>query len=133
MSNNYVLLIIAWVLGQFGYASVSVARLQKNLVNVEYFQAWLVYVKKETGSFVMAFAALLIMLFIFPDFFDPTLTKAAAKSKEVKTFMDYLVIWQRTAFVFFGGFSQHLLYLGWKKGKAGITELDKKNAGNPIP
>jgi hypothetical protein len=125
--NNYLIIAIGWLVGQIGYASVSVYIIQKDLPSINYWQAVNVYLKKEIGSFVMAFSALLIILFVAADFIDPTVSKADLKSKATLSLIERIVLYMRVSAVILGGLSQHLLYVAFKKGKKAIHDYAAKN------
>lgn len=120
------MLILAWLIGQFGYASVSVYVLQKGK-KVNYWKAWSLYFSAEVGSFVMAFSALLIILFIAPDFINTEVTRADLLNKESLTWKEKFILYQRTSAVGVSAFSQHLLYLVFKKGKKKIEQYEEQN------
>jgi hypothetical protein len=126
--NNYIVIILGWTLGQIAYASVSAYILQRNVENINYWQALRVYAKKEAGSFAMALSALFILLFIFPDYFDPAVKRADLVNKEVLTLKDRLILQQRTAAILIGGLCQHLLYVAFKRGKKAIHDYAAKHS-----
>lgn len=125
--NNYVMLAVAWIIGQLVYASVSVYILQKNLSTIGYWEAVRAYFKSEFGNYVIAFSGLLLLMFIMPDFLDPSIKRADLLNKEVLTFKEKLVIYQRSFAVGISAFIQHLLYVGFKKGKKAIHDYAAKN------
>jgi len=118
--------MLGWLLGQFGYAACSVYVLQKNK-NVNYWKAAQLYFSGEVGNFVIAFAALLIILFIATDFLDVEITKKDLLNKSMLTWKEKVIVYQRTASVLVGGLCQHLLYAVFKKGKKKIEDYDNKN------
>lgn len=120
------ILILAWLIGQFGYAAVSVYVLQKGK-KINYWKAWALYFSAEIGSFVMAFSALLIILFIAPDFINTEVTRKDLINKDILTWKERFILYQRTSAVGISAFSQHLLYLIFKKGKKKIEEYEKEN------
>lgn len=125
--NNYIILAIGWIVGQTAYGSVSAYIIQKDMPGIDYWQALKIYFKKEVGSFAMAFSALLVLMFVFPDFFDPTVSRADLKNKEALTFVERMILYLRVSSVIVGGLSQHLLYLAFKKGKKAIHDYATKN------
>jgi hypothetical protein len=124
--NNLTILALGWLVGQIGYAAVSIHILQRDKLNIGYWQAAGAYFKKEFSNFVMAFAALLIILFIFPDFWDADINRMDLKIKSTKTWKEWIMIYQRVTAVVIGGLSQHLLYIAFKRGKKEIDRLDKE-------
>lgn len=124
--NNLTILILGWIVGQFGYAAVSIHLLQRDKPNINYWQAAGAYFKKEISNFVMAFAGLLILLFIFPDFWDADINRMDLKIKSTKTWKEWIMIYQRCTAVILGGLSQHLLFVAFKRGKKEIERLDKE-------
>lgn len=126
--NNYIIIAVGWLIGQIAYASVSAYIIQKDLKGIDYWTALRVYVKSETGSFAMAFSALLILLFIFPDFFDPSVSRKDLKNKEALTIVERMILYLRVASVLIGGLSQHILYVAFKRGKKAIVDYAAKNS-----
>jgi hypothetical protein len=126
MSNHYFIIAGGWFVGQLGYASVSVYILQKDK-KINYWKALGIYFNSEVGSFVMAFSALLVLLFIAPDFFNIEITKADLANKAVLTWKEKLIIYQRSAAVGIGAFCQHLIYVAFKKGKKNIEQYEIAN------
>lgn len=130
--NNYVILAIGWFLGQLGYAAVSAYILQRDKPGISYRQALQVYFAKEVGSFAMAFTALLIIMFIANDFLTVDITRKDLLNKEALSWKEKIIVYQRTCSVFFGAFSQHIIYVAFKKGKKAIEEFAEKNNVNEI-
>lgn len=130
--NNYVILALGWFLGQLGYAAVSAYVLQRDKPGITYPQALRVYFSKEVGSFAMAFTALLIIMFIANDFVTVEITRKDLLNKDVLTWKEKLIVYQRTCGVVFGAFSQHIIYVAFKKGKKAIEDFAAKNNVNEI-
>lgn len=125
--NNYLVIAVGWFLGQLGYAVVSAYVIQRKVEGINYPQALKVYLKSEVGSFAMAFAALLIVMFIIPDFIDVRVTRADLIDKEKLTLKEKIIVFIRTASVIFGGFCQHGLFVAFKRGKRAIEQYAEKN------
>jgi hypothetical protein len=130
--NNYVILALGWFLGQLGYAAVSAYILQRDKPGISYRQALAVYFAKEVGSFAMAFCALLIIMFIANDFLTVDITRKDLLNKEALSWKEKIIVYQRTCSVFFGAFSQHIIYVAFKKGKKAIEDFAAKNNVNEI-
>lgn len=126
--NNIQIIVLGWIVGQIGYAACSIYNMQKDKENVNYLEAAKAYFAKEVGSFVMAFSGLLILLFIFPDFWDTDLNRMDYKLKPVKTWKEWIMIYQRCTAVVLGGLSQHLIYLIFRRGKKEIQKLDDEKS-----
>lgn len=124
--NHYVIIALGWIIGQFAYAAVSVYVLQKNK-NLNYWKAIKLYFPSEIGNFVIAFAGLLLIMFIASDFLDVEITAKDLRNKETLSIKEKLILYQRSASVGIGAFIQHLVYLGFKKGKKKIEEYEKQN------
>lgn len=125
--SNYLIIAIGWIVGQTAYGSVSAYIIQKDLPNITYWKAAQVYFSKEFGMFVMAFSALLIALFIFPDFFDPKMSRAELKTKAALTIAERMILYLRVSSVVVGALSQHILYVAFKRGKKAIHDYAQKN------
>jgi hypothetical protein len=130
--SNLQIIIVGWLVGQFGYAAVSIHVLQRHKPNINYWEAAGAYFRKEFSNFVMAFAGLLILIFIFPDFWDADINKMDLKIKSTKTWKEWIMIYQRVTTVVIGGLSQHLLYIAFKRGKKEIEKLDEQKANENI-
>lgn len=124
--NHYVIIALGWIIGQFAYAAVSIYVLQRNK-NLNYWKAVKLYFPSEVGNFVIAFAGLLLIMFITSDFLDVEITPKDLRSKDVLTVKEKLILYQRSASVGIGAFIQHLVYLAFKKGKKKIEEYEKQN------
>jgi hypothetical protein len=130
--NQYVIIALGWAIGQFGYAAVSVYVLQRNK-DLSYWKAVQLYLSSEIGNFVIAFAGLLLIMFIANDFLDSEITAKDLRNKEVLTLKEKVVLYQRSASVGIGAFIQHLLFIAFKKGKKKIEQYEQQVniTGNP--
>lgn len=126
--SNYIIIAFGWIVGQIAYGSVSAYIIQKDLSGINYWKAAKIYFTKEVGMFVMALAALLLALFIFPDFFDPTVSRADLKNKAALTIVERFILYLRVSSVIVGALSQHILYVLFKKGKKAIHDYAEKNS-----
>ena len=126
--SNLQIIIVGWLVGQFGYAAVSIYNLQKDKPNINYPQAAVAYFSKEVGSFVMAFAGLMILVFVFPDFWDTDINRMDLKLKPVLTWKERIFVYQRCTAVVLGGLSQHLIYPLYRRGKKEIARIDKEQS-----
>lgn len=124
--NQYVIIALGWVIGQFAYAAVSVYVLQRDK-DVPYWKAVQLYLSGEVGNFVIAFAGLLLIMFIASDFLDVEITVKDLRNKEMLTLKEKIILYQRTASIVIGGFIQHLVYVAFKKGKKKIEEYENDN------
>lgn len=125
--NNYLILFVAFILGQVGYASVSIYIIQSKVPGITYMQAVHEYFKKEVGSFVMAAAGWAIVMFIFSDFFDTTITRADLMNKDTLTLKERMILYLRASATGLGMFIQHIIYVAFKKGKKAIHDYADKN------
>ena len=130
MNNHYLIIALGWLVGQIGYASVSVYILQRDK-NISYWKALALYFSGEIGSFVMAFSGLLILLFIANDFFDIQITRADLLNKTALSWKEKIIVYQRTAAVGIGAFCQHLIYVIFKKGKKKREQIISKGPTSP--
>lgn len=120
--SNYVLMLIAFFLGQMLYTAVTAYNIQKKMI-IAWWPAVKAYVKKEFGGYVVAFIGLAVLMFIITDFVDPSFKKADA---DLTTWKGRLVAYFRTSMIAFGCFAQHLIFLAFKKGKKAIEKEDAK-------
>lgn len=125
--NNYQILIVAFILGQIGYAAVSVYLIQMKLENTDYLKAVQIYFKKEIGGLVMAAAGWALIMFVASDFIDPKITRADLYGKETLTLKEKIVMYHRTIASILGMFVQHILFTVFKKGRKAIRDYDTQN------
>ena len=121
--NNYLTIIIAFIIGQFAYTTVTVYNLQRGK-DISFWHAYAVYMKKETGWFVVAIAALACVLFVLSDYLDLNVKRSDLLSKDVLTMKEKVIVYFRTIALAVGEFAQHIIFLAMKKGK---KEIEKVN------
>lgn len=120
--SNYLILFIAFLIGQFIYTAVTVYNIQKDK-SVGYWQAFKAYVYKELGGYVVALAGLAGLMFIISDFIDPSFKHSDA---DVSTWAGRVQAYFRTSALAFGMFAQHIVFLAFKKGKRAIEKAEEK-------
>lgn len=121
----YLLLVIAWVLGQIFYTSVSVWRIQKDLP-IDYWTAAKAYCKKEIGSFIMSASLMCIAVFILPELINIHMSKNDILSKAARTKIETAQLYFRSVATVIGAFSQHIAYMLYKRGKKAVIDESKK-------
>lgn len=126
--NNYVVVVLAFLLGQFITTSVVVYNMQKEK-QVSYMNALTAYLKAETGWFIIGFAAISCIMFIMSDYVDLNIKKADLINKENLSYKESLIVYFRTSALFVGTFAQLLAFKFLKKGKEKIAEFEDKNNG----
>lgn len=124
--NHVVILMIGWVVGQFAVSAVLVYLYQKDKENINYWQAVRAYFSKEVGNHVIAFAGLLVILFISYDYIDLKITRADLANKAALTWKEKAMYYQRTFAVIIGGTIQLVLTLAYKRGKVAIEKAADK-------
>jgi hypothetical protein len=127
----YLLLVVAWILGQSLYTAITVWRLQKGL-EIDYFPALKAYAQKETGGYVVSFIFMLIVCFILPELLNLQMDKSELLSKEQRSWVETIQMYFRSACTLLGMFSLHVAYSVYKGGKKGIQEQAKKITGANI-
>jgi hypothetical protein len=120
--NNYLILFVAFVIGQAIYTAVTVYNIQKNM-NVPYWTAFRAYVLKELGGYIVALLGLAGLMFIISDFIDPSFKHADA---DVSTWAGRVQAYFRTSALCFGVFAQHIVFVAFKKGKKAIEKVEDK-------
>jgi hypothetical protein len=125
----YLLLIVAWVLGQALYTAITVWRLQKDLP-IPYFEALKGYVIKETGGYVVSLIFMLIIVFLLPEFLNLKMSKSDLLSLEERNWIEKVQLYFRTASTALGMFSLHIAYSIYKKGKKEIHDRAAKGGVN---
>lgn len=125
----YLLLIVAWILGQGLYTAITVWRLQKDLP-ISYGAAFRAYVVKETGGYVVSLIFMLIIVFLLPEFLNLKMSKSDLLSKDERTWIERVQLYFRTASTLLGMFSLHIAYSIYKKGKKEIQDRAAKGGVN---
>lgn len=128
--NNETIVALGWVIGQLTVTAIAVMILQKKLNNstppggteIKYFNAAGIYFTKETGNIVIGICGLLVMLFIFPDYWDADINRMDLRLKPVKTWKERTMIAQRTTSLLVGGLIQLILILGFRKGARAVEK-----------
>lgn len=121
--NNYVNLIIGFLLGQLASTAVCVYILQKKK-SIDYVPAFRAYVKSEQGGYVIAAAALGIVMFLLPDVINPV--KDAKISESLWNWKQKVVTYFRIYTVIFGVFAPLIALLLYKKGMKAINKENEK-------
>ena len=124
--NNYITLPLGFSLGQLFTTVIAVYILQYKKP-VEYNAAFKAYVKSEQAGYVVAFVALLVIMFILPDYVDPV--KGQLKEDEwkwkiriMKNFRFFTII--------AGMFAPLISLVLFKKG---IKAIQRENAKIDMP
>lgn len=125
--SNYLINFIGWLIGQFTITAIAVYIVQLKNENIEYLPACRVYVKKQIGGYVIAFAALVILMFVYSDFIDPKITKEILRSKAKRTYLEDALLYSRLIAVGYGIFAQFLMLLIFRRGMNAIIGYGTKN------
>ena len=115
-------MLAAFILGQLLYTAITVYNLQKDKA-IDYRTAFIAYVKKEMGGYIVAIIGLAALMFILADFIDPSFKRADA---DINTWKGKVVAYFRTSMLFFGCFAQHIIFVAFKKGKKAIEKEENK-------
>jgi hypothetical protein len=124
--NNYLIIVIGWVLGQAAYACKKSWDLQKTSVSLTFKDTIKIFFTKETASFAFAGIMLLIALFATPDFLNLDITKEELKNSELAKWKVFVINFLRVISVIFGYFCQNIGYFFF--GKAGKFIKSKSDA-----
>ena len=125
--NQYLTVVLAFLLGQFVTTSVVVYKLQKEK-QVNYFSALAAYLKAEIGWFIIGLAGISCIMFIMSDFVDLTIKKADLLSKEHLSYKEKLIVYFRTSALIVGTFVQLIAFNFLKKGKEKISAFADKDS-----
>lgn len=121
--NNYVSLVLGFLIGQFGSTAICIYFLQKKKA-IDYWPAARAYVKAEIGLYIIAFAALLTVMYLLPDVINPV--KDAKMSESMWNWKQKVVTYFRLYVIAFGVFAPLIALLLYRKGRnAIIRENDK--------
>lgn len=99
--NNYLIIVGGFIVGQIFQLAAASWNLQKKDEELTWPKAVWRYLQKGQGAFAMSLAALLVVLYLFPEFKD--------KGKVLENLRWYSVV--------FGVFAQWIAYLGFGIGK----------------
>lgn len=121
----YLLLIVAWVLGQALYTAITIWRIQKN-IDIDYFPAAKAYFKKEVGGYIVSLVFMLIIVFVLPELINMKMTRDELISKGNKSLVEKGQIVFRCVATLLGMFSLHVAYSVYKGGKKGIEDAAAK-------
>jgi len=121
--NNYLVLIVAFILGQLLYTAITVYNLQKDK-GISYMPAFTAYVMKEAGGYLVALLGLFVVMFILSDYIDINVQRKDLP--EVLSFKQKIIFYFRTSSIVFGVFAQHIIFIAFKKGKKAIEKEDAK-------
>lgn len=127
--NNYLTIVVAFIIGQFIYTSITVYNLQ-NGKDIDYWKAYGAYLRKETGWFIVAIAGLCGVLFILSDFINLDIKKADLVNKETLSAKEKIVLYFRTSALLLGMFIQHVVFKVYKKGKEEVEKVNDKISGS---
>lgn len=105
--NNYTVLCIGWLIGQFAYNCIKTHELQKEHAELSYRDAAVVVFWKGIGTTLIAFAGLLIALFIMPEFFKNVMTNDDVNKSP--GWAQTIVNWLRASSVAFGLLAQYIV------------------------
>jgi hypothetical protein len=108
--NNYVVIVLGWLLGQAAYACKKSWDIQRKTPDIDFRHALKLHFSKETASFAFASIMLFIGLFVITDFVDLDVTKEDLKNMEAAKWKVYLINFLRTSTVLFGYICQNLGY-----------------------
>ena len=125
----YLLLVVAWILGQALYTAITVWRLQKDLP-ISYANALNAYLKKEIGGYIVSFIFMLIVCFILPELLNLKMDKSELLSKKQRSWVETIQIYFRSACTILGMFSLHIAYSIYKRGKKEIHDRAKAAGTN---
>jgi hypothetical protein len=131
--NNETIVALGWAIGQFVTTAIAVLFLQQRINKgvpdekfVGYFKAAGIYFNREMGNLVIGFAGLLVMLFIFPDYWDADINRMDLKIKSTLTWKERTMVAQRTTTFIIGALVQLILILGFKKGQKAVEKYADK-------
>lgn len=130
--NNYLIILIGWILGQTAYAFKKSWEIQRNRPGVSFKDALHMHFTKETASFAFAFVILLIGLFVLPNFIDMDITKDDLKNLEVAKWKVYFVNFLRVIAIVFGYLCQNLGWFFFGKSEK-ILQAQADQAGIKLP
>lgn len=121
MNRYYLLLIVAFIIGQIVHTIAMVAKLQSGK-DITFQQAFEIYTESESRNYFFALALLLCLLFILSEFVDIKTDHdiSMIKAKAMKSYYDYILIYYKTISLVIGVFASHIFYLLYGKGKAAI-------------
>jgi len=122
---QYVLLVLAVIIGQTAKAAFSIWKHQSNNENIGYWTAAGLYLKKNIGAFIAVLSFTFVLLFVLSDWMDMTLTKQELASKAVRTKFEEAQLKFKTVAIVYGLFAQGIASLFFKAGEKAIKDYGK--------
>lgn len=121
--NNYVILIVAFIIGQCLYTTINVYTLQYGK-NIAYWPALRTYVIKETAGYAVSMFFLFAVMFILSDYID--INKKDLLNPDTMAWKKKVLTYFRTGSLIFGVFTQALAFYAFKRGKKAIEKEEAK-------
>lgn len=130
--NNYLIIVIGWLLGQAAYACKKSWDIQRRNDNVSFKDALVMHFTKETGAFAFGSVMLFIALFVISDFINLDVDKEELKNMEAAKWKIYLINFLRIIAVTFGYLCQNLGYFLFGKSEKYLRR-QANNEGIKLP
>lgn len=121
MSAQYLIVLIAFLLGQLLMTSVNVYDYQKKK-DIEYFNSLQIYIKAEIGYFIIGLISVLCVIFILSDFVDLSITRKDLLSIENRSWKQTMQLYFKTTSFALGCFIQYIVFKLKDKGKKAIDK-----------
>jgi len=115
--NNYLIVIVGWLLGQSAYACKKSWDLQRRFEKLSFVDALVLHFTKETAAFAFGAIMLLIGMFVIADFINLDLKKEELKDMDVAKWKVYLINFLRCISVLFGYLCQNIGYFLFGKSE----------------
>lgn len=125
MIHYYLLLLAAVIIGQSFFASIVTWYYQRNNPAISYKQAFVLYLKKEAGTFIVIICFTLILMFILSDYMDLTMSRAELIAKGKLNRFESIQKSFRTFAVIYGVFAQFFAVLFYKGGIKAISDFGR--------
>jgi hypothetical protein len=125
MNSHYLIVLIAFLLGQALMTSIMVYFYQKEK-NIKYHQALYTYMSAEVGYFIVGFITVLCLCFILSDFIDLSLTKEDLRSLKSRSWKENLQLYFKTSSFVAGCFAQAIAFKYREKGKKAVDNVGDK-------
>jgi hypothetical protein len=108
--NNYIIIVLGWILGQAAYACKKSWDLQKRTEGLSFKSALHLLFTKETAAFAFGIVMLFIVIFILPNIIDLDVTKEELKGTDAAKWKYYFISFIRVIAVVFGYVCQNVGY-----------------------
>lgn len=124
--NNYLILIVGWIIGQLAWAGIRAWDIQRKNETVSFKQAMIIVYGKETAATFFGVVMLLAALFLMPDLYRQTLDDDN-NLKPLSGWQQNILVQMRLYSILFGALCQIIGYYFFGRAAKYIHDQAKKD------